>query len=396
MDHASTLRPLGGAVASIDRGTSIGGIDMGHVPVVTEDASADFVTQALRSTGVIDADSEVAEVEHDRIGEGVGLMCNLARLTLRYKGPAHGAPSSVILKVPSNLPENRGVGDHFGFYEREGRFYAEVSESLPVRTPHCYYNHMDTEANEFALIIEDFGGRTMVSQIAGIEFERAAEAVKALALVHAEWWMSPKLESLTWMPRAIDPGIVSAGAEYRRVWNHFVELFGDRLPDGGVALGERVGPSWEAVQTALYGRAPTTLCHGDFRADNLMFDDSATGREHVGILDWQIAYRSGGIGDVCYLTTQSMTVDDRRAHERDLVDIWFDTVCSALGAPPDGYTAEEAWTDYRSATGNMTVYGVVAGGGMDPSNERGLELVTDMACRSFAAALDLDAASFIP
>jgi len=73
--------------------------------------------------------------------------------------------------------------------------------------------------------------------------------------------------------------------------------------DHQIDLGERIGPSWEAVQTALYERAPTTLCHGDFRADNLMFDDSATGREHVGILDWQIAYRSGGIGDVCYLTS---------------------------------------------------------------------------------------------
>jgi aminoglycoside/choline kinase family phosphotransferase len=198
------------------------------------------------------------------------------------------------------------------------------------------------------------------------------------------------------MPRGIDPGIISAGGEYRRVWDHFVEMFGDRLPDGAVALGERVGASWETVQTALYEGTPTTLCHGDFRADNLMFDDAATGREHVGILDWQIAYRSGGIGDICYLTTQSMTVEDRRTHERQLVDIWYDSVCSALGAPPDGYAAEDAWNDYRAATGNMTVYGVVAGGGMDPSNERGLELVTDMACRSFAAALDLDAASFIP
>jgi hypothetical protein len=116
----------------------------------------------------------------------------------------------------------------------------------------------------------------------------------------------------------------------------------------------------------------------------------------VGILDWQIAYRSGGVADVCYLTTQSMTVEDRRAHERELVDIWFDSLCSALGAVPDGYTADGAWDDYRSMTGNMTVYGVVAGGGMDPSNERGLELVTDMAARSFVAALDLDAASFIP
>jgi hypothetical protein len=243
---------------------------MGTVPVVTEDASADFLTNALRSTGVIDADTEVAEVEHDRIGEGVGLMCNLARLTLRYKGPAHGAPSSVILKVPSNLPENRGVGDHFGFYEREGRFYAEISESLPVRTPHCYYNHMDPEANEFALIIEDFGGRTMVSQVAGIDAERAAEAVKALALVHAEWWMSPKLESLTWMPRAIDPGIISAGAEYRRVWDHFVELFGDRLPDGccrprrahrAVVGGGADGPVRAGADHALPWRLPSGQPH---------------------------------------------------------------------------------------------------------------------------------------
>ena len=43
----------------------------------------------------------------------------------------------------------------------------------------------------------------------------------------------------------------------------------------------------------------------------------------------------------------------------------------------------------------MTVCGVVSGGSMDPSDERGLELVTDMGCRSFAAALD-PCASFIP
>ncbi len=32
---------------------------------------------------------------------------------------------------------------------------------------------------------------------------------------------------------------------------------------------------------------------------------------------------------------------------------------------------------------------------MDPSNERGLQLVTEMATPPFTAALDLDAASFI-
>jgi len=369
---------------------------MGNVPLVTEDASPEFVTRALQSTAVIDADTEVAEVEHDRIGEGVGLMCNLARLTLRYKGVAHGAPSSVILKVPSNLPENRGVGDHFGFYEREGRFYAEISDSLPVRTPRCYYNHIDTAANEFALMLEDFGGRTMVSQVAGIDFERAAEAVRSLALVHAEWWASPRLDSLTWMPQATDPLTLSAGAEYRKAWERFVELFESDLPDGALALGERVGDSFEAIITSMFDDAPATICHGDFRADNLMFDDASTGREHVGIIDWQIAMKSAGVGDVCYLVTQSMTVDDRRACERELVQVWYDALSSALGAAPESYGLDDAWNGYRSATTTMTVYSVVGGGGMDPSNERGRQLVTEMANRSFAAALDLDAAALIP
>ena len=45
-------------------------------------------------------------------------MGQLARLTLRYGGPATGAPGSVVVKLPSHLPENRAVGEHFRFYER--------------------------------------------------------------------------------------------------------------------------------------------------------------------------------------------------------------------------------------------------------------------------------------
>jgi aminoglycoside/choline kinase family phosphotransferase len=244
-------------------------------------------------------------------------------------------------------------------------------------------------------MIEDFGGRTMVSQIAGIEFERAAEAVRALALVHAEFWNSPKLDALTWMPSADDPINMSAGAEYRKAWGHFLELFADDLPGGSVALGELVGASYEAEALRSFATAPQTVAHGDFRADNLMFDDSTAGRDHVGILDWQIAYRGDGIGDIAYLTTQSMTVENRRAHERALVEIWYEALSGALGKPPPAYTLDDAWDGYRSATGFLTVYPVVAGGGMDPSNERGLQLVTEMATRAFTAAVDLDAASFI-
>ena len=368
---------------------------MGAIPIRTTDATPEFVTEALRSGGAIAADTAVAEVEHCTIGEGVGIMGTLARLTLRYSGPAVGAPSSVVLKLPSEFPENRGVGNHFRFYEREGRFYEQLGDKLSVRTPRCYFNHIDPERDEFALLLEDFSDRTMVSQIAGLPPDRAAEAIRAIASVHAEWWDSPALDSLTWMPDGDSPELMSAGAEYRKVWPEFLARFGDEMPDGSVQLGELIGPSFEANQAAFNGSSPVTIAHGDFRADNLMFDDSSEGTEHVGVLDWQIAMRLGAMMDVTYLLTQSMTIDDRRNNERELVSVWYDAVASAMGAAPDGFSEDDAWDEYRSATGNLTVYGVIGGGTTDLGNERGVQLVTAMAERAFTAALDLDAASFV-
>ena len=78
------------------------------------------------------------------------------------------------------------------------------------------------------------------------------------------------------------------------------------------------------------------------------------------------------------------------------VGIWYRaSLCRAGWTTRRATPLDDAWDGYRSATGFLTVYAVVAGGGMDPSNERGVQLVTEMATRSFTAALDLDAASFI-
>ena len=75
-------------------------------------------------------------MEHVTIGEGVGIVGQLARLQLRYDGPATAAPGTVIIKIPSQYPENRAVADHFNFYEREGRFYQLLADKVPVRTPY--------------------------------------------------------------------------------------------------------------------------------------------------------------------------------------------------------------------------------------------------------------------
>lgn len=369
---------------------------MTEVPATTADASASFLSDALREGGVIDAGTAVAEVDHEPIGVGVGIVGQLARLQLRYEGDARGAPGTVVLKMPSEFPENRAVGDHFNFYEREGRFYQQIGAKLNVRTPRCYWNHIDPAAGTFGLLLEDLGGRTMISQVEGMGANRAAEALRALAPLHASWWSSPALDGLGWMPRAVDPVNLAAGQQYRDAWEPFVDRVGDALPAGAIELGEQVQPRFEALMHALTDASPTTVCHGDFRLDNLLFDDAADERDRVAVIDWQITSRGAGISDVAYFLCQSMAVDDRRRHEEDLVRVWYDCLVDALGRSLDEYPFDAAWEQYQATSLFTTVYPVTAAGAMDPANERGRELVTAMAVRSFSAALDHGSERFIP
>ena len=369
---------------------------MTELPATTADASPAFMTDALREGGAIGADTAVAEVAHEPIGVGVGIVGQLARLQLRYEGPAKGAPGMVVLKMPSEYPENRAVGDHFNFYEREGRFYQQIGAKLNVRTPRCFWNHIDPETRSFGLLLEVLGARTMISQVEGMGVERAAEALAALAALHGAWWASPALDGLEWMPRLTDPINLAAGQQYRDAWPAFVERVGAALPAGSIELGERAQVRFEDVMHSMMGDAPSTICHGDFRVDNLLFDDTAEEGDRVAVIDWQISSRAPAIGDVAYFLCQSMAVEERRSHEEQLVRGWYDRVVDAVGRPLDEYPFASAWEQYQRAVLFTTVYPVTAAGAMDPANERGRELVSAMAVRSFAAALDLGSERFIP
>lgn len=371
---------------------------MVRVPASTGEATPAFLTEALRGSGAIDSTTSVAEVEHERIAVGVGIVGQLARLHLRYEGDAKDAPGSVVLKIPSEFPENRAIGNHFRFYEREGRFYREISEKLPVRTPHCFWNHLDVAGDEYGLLLEDLSNRISLSQIVGADPARAVQALSALAELHAAWWQSPMLDTLDWMPWLTDPVNLAAGEQYRVSWGRFLEIMGDRLPDGAVRIGERVQAVFEELQLTGTAEAPATVCHGDFRLDNLLFTDGRDDPNGLAVLDWQIAYRGPAVSDVAYFLCQSLAVEVRREHEERLVRVWYERVAASLGEGNeiDGYPFELAWTHYRRAVLGTTVYPVASAGTMDLANERGLELGTVMAQRSFLAALDLRSEELLP
>src|SRR5262249_33277115 len=71
------------------------------------------------------------------------------------------------------------------------------------------------------------------------------------------------------------------------------------------------------------------------------------GPDHApGLIDWQVVQRGAWALDVAYHVGAVLTVDNRAAHERDLLAHYLG-VARALGAPvPDDPTA---WGQYRDA-----------------------------------------------
>ena len=124
------------------------------IPNGPDELTTQWLTDALRQSDTI-KETAVTSFDASILGEGAGFMGQLAQVTLHYDRPEADAPRSLIAKFPSDIPENRDVGNVFRFYERETRFYQEIANEVELRTPRCYYSNMDVEADEYVLLLED-------------------------------------------------------------------------------------------------------------------------------------------------------------------------------------------------------------------------------------------------
>ena len=67
---------------------------MATFPTVIDEVTTQWLTESLRSSGVLAADSQVRGFDVEPIGMGVGIMGLLYRLSLRYDSEAAGPATS--------------------------------------------------------------------------------------------------------------------------------------------------------------------------------------------------------------------------------------------------------------------------------------------------------------
>jgi len=163
-------------------------IDVTRLPGNVSSLDAAWLTDALRSSGVLSADSFVAACDAQPLGAGAGLIGMLGRVHLTFGGAPTGAPTRMIVKFPSAVPANRAVADAFDMYGREVRFYQTLASTTSIGHPRCYFAASAPTTTDFVLVLEDLGDRRIGDQVLGSDLNDAEVVVGAMATFHAENW----------------------------------------------------------------------------------------------------------------------------------------------------------------------------------------------------------------
>jgi aminoglycoside phosphotransferase (APT) family kinase protein len=167
-----------------------------------------------------------------------------------------------------------------------------------------------------------------------------------------------------------------------------------KLEEHGIAIPDSIRAVRAGFNAAIPGlladlaQGPTTVTHGDYRADNLVFGPDGT----VAAFDFQLIGTGSASYDLAYFVTQSLECDVASAEERALFDRWTEGLVAA-GVPVEDLG--RLWEDYRKAALFCLVYPVVASRGMDLDDPRQRGLVECMLRRFDRAVAELDLAELL-
>jgi Phosphotransferase enzyme family len=217
----------------------------------------------------------------------------------------------------------------------EARFYRDVAPRLPVRMPRTYFTGFD-EANQRAMIIMDdivVAGGTFGSPHEPQSVAVTRDTLSQLALLHASTWGLSSIDDVEWLGQRIETFITFYSAD----------LLQSLLDDGraeGFAPELRDATNLVAALGCMAEHEHTCLLHGDTHTGNVYLD--AEGR--ACWFDWQVAQLGNWATDVSYHLATVLSVDDRRAHEVDLLQHYLHEL-EAHGAPAPAW--DDAWDLYR-------------------------------------------------
>jgi aminoglycoside phosphotransferase (APT) family kinase protein len=313
------------------------------------DVTPDWLTSVLARAGVLATGALVTGF--DAVAVGTGQMADTVRFALTYDTPGAG-PETVVGKFASADEQSRATGQALRAYEIEVRFYREVAPRVAARVPAMYLAEVDPATGWFTLLMEDIAGARQGDQIEACGPAVAAAVLEEMAGLHAPCWEAPELAALEWLNRNAAQTEQLLSMLVASVLPGFLERYGDALAPEHRHVCEVFAAN---VPAYVQGRSgPSTAVHGDFRLDNLLFrpDDP-----RPVVVDWQTLVWGGCAADVAYFIGGCLTVEDRRAHEEELLAGYHEALCRRGVA---AFTLDDLRGEYRRETFAGVLMAIVA------------------------------------
>ena len=287
------------------------------LPLTVDELTTDWLQFAM--SDVVKGET-IEEFSAEVIGVGAGFMGQLARVRLSFASESHDAPRSVIAKFASTAPETREMARDQNLYQREIGFYRDIGDAVGVPVPTCYFSELLEDSNQFVMLLEDLAPGVPSDQVIGTSRETSREVIEQFASLHAKWWNSDRLADYDWARWLIKEMPMEQGLALLQESMKQAEATGkfDAYPEMK-RLMPLLPPLFKFDPPPPF---PFTLTHGDLRSDNIIEPSPEGGR--FAVIDWQLAGIGDPVSDIVRWLVQSISIEDRRETEQDLLKLYHD------------------------------------------------------------------------
>jgi thiamine kinase-like enzyme len=306
------------------------------VPARVEDLTPEWLTAALcrEHPGV-----RVTDVV---LGSGSEGTSSRRALTVAYSKDV-GLPTALYAKSTPRFVSRVLIGVT-GAAGAEALFYDRIRRHLDIGAPAGYVGAWDPRSCRSMVLAEDVSatrGATFPDAAVHIDQRQAQSMVREMARYHGGLWEDPRLDSewttlrdaQTWQQKFNGSTGMDAGAVFA------FRFARDEIPAELHARRREIRPAF-ARSLAVNVQLPRTLLHQDVHPRNWFhLPDGA-----LHLYDWQGIAKGNWALDLAYALSAALDTEDRRAWERQLLELYLDELGAAGGKPP---SFDDAWLAYR-------------------------------------------------
>ncbi|KAK2601165.1 hypothetical protein N8I77_010635 [Diaporthe amygdali] len=344
------------------------------LPTLAEEITPGWLSKVL---GVRIDGLKIHEIIH---GSGTNVLIEVA-YSKNHASSKKLPPTRLCVKGGFNPQLLEMLPSLFAVYRLEAQFYHHIAPLVSglrlIPTHWCGTDPPTRARGQGIVVMEDAkaAGYTFGDPLHTWPVSRVRAGLVQLAKLHARTW-GARERDFPGVPREFGLRDVITGMMSPEQWALRFDdpVVRPPIPEYLWGNRERVVRGMQALW-ANADRRMVCLVHGDTQIGNTFVD--AEGQP--GFLDWQGVHVNSGVHDVTYFMTGALTIEERRAHERELFGFYLLELHLA-GGPK--FEVEDVWDEYRKYQMHGFAW-ALAGPMMQPK-----EVVDAISQRHCAAIMD--------